>query len=60
MANVGLAISPADALPYVKIYAHYVSPYDGGKGVFREVGDILLHSRGQLLPLIQTLSKKES
>jgi 3-deoxy-D-manno-octulosonate 8-phosphate phosphatase (KDO 8-P phosphatase) len=59
LANVGLAISPADALPYVKLYAHYVSPFDGGKGVFREVGDILLHARGQLLPLIETLSKRE-
>jgi 3-deoxy-D-manno-octulosonate 8-phosphate phosphatase (KDO 8-P phosphatase) len=59
LANVGLAVSPADALPYVKLYSHYVSPFDGGKGVFREVGDILLHARGQLLPLIETLSKRE-
>lgn len=59
LANVGLAVSPADALPYVKMYSHYVSPFDGGKGVFREVGDILLHSRGQLISLIETLSKKE-
>lgn len=59
LANVGLAVVPADALAYVKIYSHYVSPLEGGKGVFREVGDILLHSRGQLIPLIETLSKKE-
>lgn len=59
LANVGLAVAPADALPYVKVSAHYVSPLEGGKGVFREVGDILLHSRGQLIPLIETLSKKE-
>lgn len=59
LANVGLAVAPADALPYVKVIAHYVSPLEGGKGVFREVGDILLHSRGQLIPLIETLSKKE-
>jgi 3-deoxy-D-manno-octulosonate 8-phosphate phosphatase (KDO 8-P phosphatase) len=59
LGNVGLAVSPADALPYVKIYSHYVSPFNGGKGVFREVGDILLHARGQLIPLIETLSKKE-
>ena len=59
LANVGLAISPADALPYVKMHSHYVSPYAGGKGVFREVADIILHSKGQLIPLIETLSKKE-
>ncbi|MFN3997779.1 KdsC family phosphatase [Algoriphagus sp.] len=59
LANVGLAVSPADALPYVKAYCHYVSPFNGGEGVFREVGDILLHSRGQLIPLIEILSKKE-
>lgn len=59
LVNVGLAVSPSDALPYVKMCSHYVSPFEGGKGVFREVGDILLHSRGQLIPLIETLSKKE-
>ncbi len=60
LANVGLAIAPADALPYVKVYSHYVSPHDGGKGVFREVGDIILHARGLLIPIIENLSKKES
>lgn len=59
LANVGLAISPADALPYVKIYSHYVSPFAGGKGVFREVADILLHSKGQLVPIIENLSQRE-
>ena len=59
LCNVGLAISPADALPYVKTYAHYVSPLSGGQGVFREVADILLHAKGQLIPLIENLSIKE-
>ena len=59
MCRVGLAISPSDALPYVKGYAQYVSPLSGGKGVFREVADILLHAKGQLIPLIENLSKKE-
>lgn len=60
LCNVGLAVSPADALPYVKTYAHYISPFTGGKGVFRETADILLHAKGQLIPLIENLSKKES
>jgi 3-deoxy-D-manno-octulosonate 8-phosphate phosphatase (KDO 8-P phosphatase) len=59
LCNVGLAVTPADALPYVKAHAHYVSPFSGGEGIFREVADILLHSKGQLIPLIENLSKKE-
>ena len=59
LTKVGLAISPVDALPYVKIHTHYVSPFSGGKGVFREVADILLHAKGQLIPLIESLSHKE-
>lgn len=59
LTQVGLAIAPQDALPYVKAAVDYVSPLSGGKGVFREVGDILLHTRGQLIPLIQTLSQQE-
>lgn len=59
MCQVGLAVSPSDALPYVKMHAHYVSPFSGGKGVFREFADILLHAKGQLIPLIQNLSQKE-
>lgn len=60
LTRVGLAIAPADALPYIKSFAHYVSPIAGGKGVFREIGDILLHAKGQLIPLIENLSKIES
>ncbi|WP_111670455.1 KdsC family phosphatase [Algoriphagus litoralis] len=59
LVNVGLAVAPADALPYVKRHCHFVSSFNGGAGVFREVGDILLHARGQLIPLIETLAKKE-
>ncbi len=60
LANVGLAVSPADALPYVKLFTHYTSPKTGGNGVFRELADIILHSKGLLVPIIENLSKKES
>lgn len=60
LTKVGLAISPADALPYVKSHVHFVSPFAGGKGVFREVADILLHAKGQLIPLIENLSQPKS
>jgi 3-deoxy-D-manno-octulosonate 8-phosphate phosphatase (KDO 8-P phosphatase) len=59
LTRVGLAIAPADALPYVRAAVAYVSPFDGGKGVFREVGDLLLHAKGQLVPLVDNLVKKE-
>lgn len=59
MSRVGLVFAPADALPYVSAAAHYTSRYDGGKGVFREVADILLHAKGQLVPLIDSLSQAE-
>lgn len=59
LTKVGLSVAPADALPYVKSQVHYTSPFPGGKGVFREFADILLHAKGQLIPLIETLSHKE-
>ncbi len=59
MSKVGLAFAPSDALPYVSAAAHYTSRFQGGKGVFREVADIFLHAKGQLIPLIDSLSKNE-
>ncbi len=59
LTRVGLSIAPADALPYVCGAVHYVSPFDGGKGVFREAADLLLHAKGQLVPLVDNLVKKE-
>jgi 3-deoxy-D-manno-octulosonate 8-phosphate phosphatase (KDO 8-P phosphatase) len=59
ITKVGLSVSPADALPYIKSAVNYVSPLSGGDGVFRELADILLHAKGQLIPLIDTLSSKE-
>ncbi|REG91575.1 KdsC family phosphatase [Algoriphagus antarcticus] len=60
LARVGLSVVAQDAMEYVKPIAHYISRFDGGKGVFREVGDLLLHARGQLVPIINTLLKKEN
>ena len=60
LTRVGLSIAPADALPYVSAAVHYVSPLDGGKGVFREAADLLLYAKGQLVPLVDNLLKKEA
>ncbi|MEP0713233.1 HAD-IIIA family hydrolase [Algoriphagus sp.] len=56
LSRVGLAVVPSDAIEYIKPFAHYVSRFAGGKGVFREVGDLLLHANGELVSLIDTLS----
>ncbi len=50
--NVGLGIAPKDALEYIKAEADYTSSKEGGKGVLREVGDLVLESKGQLKMVI--------
>ncbi|MBN3520010.1 HAD-IIIA family hydrolase [Algoriphagus lutimaris] len=60
LSQVGLAICPADALVYVQPFAHWVTQSKGGEGVFREVGDLILHSKGLLVPIIESLSTKEA
>lgn len=60
LCKVGLSVAPLDALPYVRDRVHFVSSLSGGKGVFREVGDLILMAKGQLEPIVQHLSKKLS
>lgn len=60
LTKVGFAVAPSDALEYVKPYVHFISSFAGGKGVFREVADLILHSQGLLIPIIENLSKKEA
>ncbi|WP_430462379.1 KdsC family phosphatase [Thalassolituus sp. LLYu03] len=45
MKKVGLSIAPADAFWMVKDYADLITEVPGGKGVAREVADIILGSR---------------
>ncbi|WP_026953735.1 KdsC family phosphatase [Algoriphagus vanfongensis] len=56
--QVGLAVAPADAIHYIKPYVHLVSPFAGGQGVFRDTADLILHAKGNLIPLIQTFIEK--
>ncbi|MCH7415349.1 HAD-IIIA family hydrolase [Belliella sp. R4-6] len=60
LTQVGLSACPADALPYVKDKVHFVSSLDGGKGVFREVGDIVLISKGILEEIIEKLANQSN
>lgn len=54
LSQVGLAVASRDAVEYIKPSVHFVSSFDGGKGVFREVADLILHAKGLLVPIIQS------
>lgn len=42
----GLAVAPADADPGVRPYVHLVGVCDGGRGIVREVVELVLRARG--------------
>ncbi|MFH1369271.1 MAG: HAD hydrolase family protein [Elusimicrobiota bacterium] len=46
LKNVGLAVCPSDAPAELKREADYVSKIAGGRGVFREIAEIVLKSQG--------------
>lgn len=52
LAAVGFACAPADARPEVRAFAHYVTAAPGGRGVLREVAEIVLRARGLWEPLM--------
>lgn len=55
MEKVGLAISPADGYRMVQEVAHIITEADGGKGVVREVADLLVGSRTDLKQVYRQL-----
>jgi 3-deoxy-D-manno-octulosonate 8-phosphate phosphatase (KDO 8-P phosphatase) len=48
MRAVGFAVAPADAVPAVLDCAHWVTRVEGGRGVVREVVDLLLRASGKI------------
>ena len=52
MLQVGLAVAPASAHPWVRDRAHWVTTARGGDGAARELCDLLLHSQGHVEALI--------
>ena len=48
LKNVGISISPADAWKNTKQIVDYVSEKHGGKGVLREISDLILASNNKL------------
>jgi len=47
LKKVGFSASPADATSDVLRHVHYVSPYNGGKGVVRDVIEFILKAQGR-------------
>lgn len=50
--KAGFSACPADALTYISSHVDFVSSKKGGQGVFREVADIILQSKGLLSIII--------
>lgn len=48
LSNCGLSACPADAMSYVKNRVEIVTEAKGGKGVLREVSDLVLAAKGEL------------
>ena len=44
----GLAIVPANAHPWARAAAHWVTPRPGGEGAARDACDLLLHAQGRV------------
>ncbi len=57
LTKVGLSACPLDALPYIQKHVHFISSLKGGEGVFREVSDLILESKGLLSAIIENLVK---
>lgn len=59
LSQVGLSVTPSDALPYVKQRVDFICTLKGGKGAFRELADTILRVQGKLDKTIgQFLEKK--
>ena len=52
----GFSACPVDALPYIKDEADLVTRMKGGRGVLREVGDLVLAARGEMERIVMIMS----
>ena len=50
--RVGLGVAVADAVPEVRVAAHWVTSLPGGTGAVREVCDLLLKAQGKWTELL--------
>ena len=57
LSQCGLAVAPNDGMSYVKEHVDMISEKNGGEGVVREVGDLILHSKGLLDGIVRSYLK---
>ena len=58
LTQCGLAVTPNDGMSYVQEHVDMISEKNGGEGVVREVGDLLLSSRGLLMGIVDRYLKQ--
>ena len=47
LKRVGLAVSPPNAMDYVRTFSHFTTLKRGGRGAVREVCDLILNAQGK-------------
>ncbi len=57
MKRVGFSVAPSDAAKEAKEVAHYISKAGGGKGVVREMAELILKAQGKWDEVIQKISR---
>ncbi len=57
MSRIGLAVAPKDATPDVQKCAHYISVKNGGRGVLREVIEIVLKAQNKWDEQVKDITK---
>ncbi|OGS20875.1 MAG: hypothetical protein A2252_00570 [Elusimicrobia bacterium RIFOXYA2_FULL_39_19] len=57
LKRAGLSVAPKDAVPEVLKVVDYISKYNGGYGVFREVVEIVLQARGEYDRVLKIFDK---
>ncbi|MEJ7646767.1 MAG: HAD hydrolase family protein [Chryseolinea sp.] len=55
----GLSACPMDALPYIKEEADMVTRMKGGRGVLREVADLVLAARGDMERILDRVGRED-
>jgi len=58
MKRVGFSVAPADASIEAKGVSDYITKAGGGKGVVREVAELILKAQGKWEAVIDKLMKK--
>ncbi len=58
MKRVGFSVAPSDGAIEAKEVAAYIAKASGGKGVVREIAELILRAQGKWEAVIDTLMKK--